>query len=744
MIDTDNLRTASLYINNQLLSRGLLRDGQSIDFASPAMFDDDAAATMGRIVSVLNDLILRRDRDAEHRESLSATMRTLRADNLKHTNDIARLAEKHTEAKRKLDIAEASEASLKSQMKSADAAIRGLKEEVARTKGLVAQARAACATDVRRRDRQIDTLKKQLGEAGRARGARGNPGVTSIIVTGDVGEQKSSPARGGSTQSNDYDLRNETNCFLAKLAQNLSEENEAILTIMRRTMKQLRNMSGWSNENEDGLVVKQEGWEDMAAELDSVLDHMRTILTNPSFVPIEEVMVREEEISRLKDGWVKMESRWTEAVHLIDGWRKRMAANGRPICEEELQMGLRLSPVRVRDVAETRQAVGLRLSAVAEEPEDDVDVMNSPCPSAHRSPHMQIIDEYDQDDHESDPESDFDDHVPVEEYDVEEPNVQILQQSTGVPFMQHEPNSSSPLPEPPQMTPLRDSSSAGNRGSARLNRHPKKHGDYTTIVEEDTWEMAGLAEPLPIRANRDALDRVSSASSLEEVLLVKSPEPAPQMSETRASTPRRGSPRRSDRASTPQQQTPRRSDRASTPQQQSPRRSDRASTPHRDSPRRSVDRPDSRSGTAPPSPNRSPRRTASRLPLPRNIDPAPQQSPLTMATIAAKLAASEREADAARVRAKLRAARGTRGVKKPTITRSQPEPEQTTQEQDSQRNGLEDVDPVKRDPTPPAEEHQLKPEKRRRERRTSKTASRRRSTLSPWELESLITGKVQQ
>lgn len=674
-------------------------------------------------------------------------MRTLRADNLKHTNDFARLAEKHTEAKRKLDIAEASEAALKTQMKSADAAIRGLKEEIVRTKGLVAQARAACATDVRRRDRQIDTLKKQLGEAGRARGARGNPAVTSIIVTGDVGEQKSSPARGGSTQADDYDLRNETNCFLAKLAQNLSEENEAILTIMRRTMQKLRNMSGWSSENDGGLVVKQEGWEDMAAELDSVLDHMRTILTNPSFVPIEEVMVREEEISRLKDGWVKMESRWTEAVHLIDGWRKRMAANGRPICEEELQMGLRLSPVRVRDVAETRQAAGLRLSAVAEEPEDDdIDAMNSPCPSVHRSPHLETVDEYDHDDQESEPESDFDDHVPVEEYDVEEPNVQILQQSIGVPpFMQHGLESSSPLPEPPQMTPLRVSASAGNRGSARLNGHPKKHGDFTTIVEEDTWEMAGLADALPIRADRDALGRVSSASSLEEVLLVKSPDPTPQMSETRTSTPRRGSPRGSERISTPKQQTPRRSDRASTPQQQSPRRSERASTPHRDSPRRSVDRPGSHSGGAPPSPNRSPRRTASRLPLPRNIEPAPQQSPLTMATIAAKLAASEREADAARVRAKLRAARGTRGVKKPTITRSPPPgPEPTAQEQDSQRNGLEDVDPVKRDPTPPAEERQLKPEKRRRERRTSKTASRRRSTLSPWELESLITGKVQQ
>ncbi len=61
MIDTENLRTASLYINNQLLSRGLLRDGQTIDFANPGDNDGDASATMGRIVSVVNDLILRRD-----------------------------------------------------------------------------------------------------------------------------------------------------------------------------------------------------------------------------------------------------------------------------------------------------------------------------------------------------------------------------------------------------------------------------------------------------------------------------------------------------------------------------------------------------------------------------------------------------------------------------------------------------------------------------------------------------------
>lgn len=60
MIDSENLRTASLYINNQLLSRGLLRDGQAIDFANPGR-DEHLADTMGMVMSVVNDLILRRD-----------------------------------------------------------------------------------------------------------------------------------------------------------------------------------------------------------------------------------------------------------------------------------------------------------------------------------------------------------------------------------------------------------------------------------------------------------------------------------------------------------------------------------------------------------------------------------------------------------------------------------------------------------------------------------------------------------
>lgn len=193
-----------------------------------------------------------------------------------------------------------------------------------------------------------------------------------------------------------------------------------------------------------------------------------------------------------------------------------------------------------------------------------------------------------------------------------------------------------------------------------------------------------------------------------------------------------------------------------------------------------------------------------------------------MATIAAKLAASEREADAARVRAKLRAVRrrGRRsGGTYPKVEETEEEQLGEEKEKQGGRKG-EDVDPVKRDRSSPVksksptkspvkkgprrrwsrgdvskdefdelslgyegtdhnnddndrlgageisnahdngnsngndaetrgEEDEdvtplrvMKRNKRTATSKTTKAASRRRSTLSPWELQGLITGNV--
>ncbi|KAK0638856.1 Afadin and alpha-actinin-binding-domain-containing protein, partial [Cercophora newfieldiana] len=470
MIELENLRQASLYINNQLLSRGLLRDGENINFTHPGDSSADVAATMGRVMAVVNDLILRRDdggltkllqRDAEHRESLSTTLRTLRAESLRQANDIQRLQEKNAEYQRKVSLAESAETTMRTQLKSAEAIIQRLKEEAAKTKVLVAQTRAACANEVRKRDRQIDGLKKAVTEAGRARGASKSPGITTITVVGDVGSD-AGVAADVTTVSDGYDLRGETNSYLAELAKTLSEENEAIFGLMRKTSEKLKEMSGWdgagevlSKDADNQALALPASCAEMSAEIESILEHLRTILTNPSFVPIEEVVVREDEIHRLRDGWEKMETRWKEAVHLIDGWRNRMQVSGRPVNVEELKMGLRLSPVRVQNVAETAQGFGLRLSAVAEATEER-SMMHSPTPGAEHFIPPPELDDVEASDSES---SIFEDDVDVDvdDLEAEEPNVEILQQSFMLP--------SSPLPVPPQLSPLRDSHTVGNRGA---------------------------------------------------------------------------------------------------------------------------------------------------------------------------------------------------------------------------------------------------------------------------------------
>lgn len=60
-MDDTNLGVASIYINNLLLSRGLLKNGTNIDFAHPGRGDGGTEGTMAKVMGLVNDLILRRD-----------------------------------------------------------------------------------------------------------------------------------------------------------------------------------------------------------------------------------------------------------------------------------------------------------------------------------------------------------------------------------------------------------------------------------------------------------------------------------------------------------------------------------------------------------------------------------------------------------------------------------------------------------------------------------------------------------
>ncbi|CRK36652.1 hypothetical protein BN1708_020057, partial [Verticillium longisporum] len=102
---------------------------------------------------------------------------------------------------------------------------------------------------------------------------------------------------------------------------------------------------------------------------------------------------------------------------------------------------------------------------IQEECTQDLDALrSSPGPEPveeEESLDLEPAHEYDvevQDEHDYASESSiFEDEIDDVDVDVSEPNIEILQQSTA--FL-----SSSPLPPRPQLSPLKETNTAGNRG----------------------------------------------------------------------------------------------------------------------------------------------------------------------------------------------------------------------------------------------------------------------------------------
>lgn len=256
-----------------------------------------------------------------------------------------------------------------------------------RLKTTVQQVRTSCANDIRKRDVQIQRLKSHLTsqQRGNKTGLVGasitiNPGVTGI---GGMASsmQDDSPDVGDP----DYSLKQETTEFLTQLSQSLSDENDNLIGLLRTTITTLKDLQGMPESQRgqigEGLSVigeeensTQQGmlhalptsYETLASDIDTVLENLKHLLTNPNFVSIEEVESREEEIVKLRAGWEKMETRLREAFALMEAWRKRMASGGDTIHLEELKMGLGLGlgleTVHKED-----------MSMIAEEDEEDED-----------------------------------------------------------------------------------------------------------------------------------------------------------------------------------------------------------------------------------------------------------------------------------------------------------------------------------------------------------------------------------
>lgn len=303
-------------------------------------------------------------READTLSTLSQNLQTLRTTTSQQAQTIARLESRNAELDRQVALSGAQERTAKATLRSAENRTRALREEMGRLKVTVAQIRGQCANDIRRRDGEISRLKRHLEVR---RGRDGNGGqVGVVVVTPGLGGKAQRGGLGHSAagaetdvESPQYSLKQETTEFLTQLSQSLSDENDALIGLVRSSLTTLRELqglpasafassggaqgaSGMTDDNTNVTLTPPTSFEALATDMDEVLEHLRGLLTNPSFVPIEEVEIREDEIVRLREAWEKMEARWREAVVLMDGWRKRMTESGDTINLDDLRMGLNL------------------------------------------------------------------------------------------------------------------------------------------------------------------------------------------------------------------------------------------------------------------------------------------------------------------------------------------------------------------------------------------------------------------
>ena len=284
-------------------------------------------------------------------------------------------------------LVSAQEEAAKKNLKSAETKSRALKEEMLKLKSSVQQIRGQCANEIRRRDGEISKLKRHLTGRRHRDGNGGQAGVVVITPMAKKAQQRVKPLDGEvDLASSQYTLGQETTEFLTQLSQGLSDENDALIGLVKSTLNTLRNLQGLpldpilnsagfdetaSNEFANAIMMAPPSYEVLAASANEVLTHVQTLLTNPSFVPIEELELREDEIARLREGWEKMEIRWKEAVALMDGWRKRMLNTGDTINLEDIKMGMKLG-VGLPEVPSTQHGSQIHQAEKDDLPSDSV------------------------------------------------------------------------------------------------------------------------------------------------------------------------------------------------------------------------------------------------------------------------------------------------------------------------------------------------------------------------------------
>ncbi|TGZ77698.1 hypothetical protein EX30DRAFT_398392 [Ascodesmis nigricans] len=366
-MDPRDLKGASTYVNNLLQARGLV-GGQPIDFARPTRDD----GTPGRIINLVHELVLRRDRDADQREALGLTIRTLRTTETKQNDTIETLRTKIADLQRQNATLSAEARIHSSRVRSLESTTRTLRGENERLKTSLSQVRAQNATDLRKKDIQLQKMKERVTEVGR-RSSRGKEGPSIVIHPWpapkaggplSISANNSTNRKPDDGRSGSPSLSEDTTDFLTTLSQNLADENDNLLALVRQTLSSIRAVQGLpetdpsdpnpetDHDPENPILITSRTFTALSESLDTSLSSLQEMLNQPDYVPIDELAARDEEIADLQTELQQLcnrnetlQTEWKKAIELVDTWNERLKAMG-----EEAVAGLDLPSLKEVDL----------------------------------------------------------------------------------------------------------------------------------------------------------------------------------------------------------------------------------------------------------------------------------------------------------------------------------------------------------------------------------------------------------
>ncbi|EPS43178.1 hypothetical protein H072_2844 [Dactylellina haptotyla CBS 200.50] len=321
-----DISSASKYLNNLLAARGLLKGGHKIAFDNPT--EDEITPT--RIINLVHDLVRRRDRDGEQKETLAMGMKALKESESKANALADRYKSRSEELERRCATLQGQERVLNANVRSAEITAKALKDETGRLKVMVQQVRTQCANDIRKRDHQISKMKERLLE--KSRGGRGNkqpisfPGVT-LSGSASTTHLGTSIGVDAALVNPDHALTDDTTAILTTLSQNLADENDTLVSMIKSTVTTLKAISGMDTdvdqeaeleEGDRNVIANDVSYTALSNEVDEVLEHLKDMLNQPNYVPLEDLDVRDKEIERLRLQLQGTLEAWKNAIALVD------------------------------------------------------------------------------------------------------------------------------------------------------------------------------------------------------------------------------------------------------------------------------------------------------------------------------------------------------------------------------------------------------------------------------------------